>query len=88
MGNIVGFREKPILTDKLVNCGVYIFTKKILEYLPKEGNIETLTFPILASAGILGYYELSIGMERWATVNTIKDISNAEKELKLMGYRE
>lgn len=83
--NIIGFREKPILHDKLVSAGIYVFNKKILEFLPERGTIEKLTFPLLAERGLIKAYKLQPG-ERWATVNTLKDISRAEEELKLWGW--
>lgn len=82
---IVGFKEKPIITDKFVSTGIYVFNKKIKDYLPQFGAIENITFPKLAEMGILKAYKISSN-ERWTTVNTIKDLSKAEEELKLMGF--
>ncbi len=83
--SIIGFREKPIITDKFVSAGVYVFNKKIKDYLPKKGSIERKTFPLLAEKGLIKAHKLSSN-ERWSTVNTIKDIIKAEEELKLMGF--
>lgn len=83
--SIVGFREKPIITDKFVSAGVYVFNKKIKEYLPERGNIERTTFPVLAEKRLLKSHKMGSN-ERWATVNTIKDVIKAEEELKLMGF--
>lgn len=83
--NIVGFKEKPIITDKFVSSGIYIFNNKIKNYLPEKGHIEKTTFPLLAEKSLLKAYKLSPN-ERWATVNTVKDIMVAEEEVKLMGF--
>ena len=83
--SIIGFREKPIITDKFVSAGVYVFNKKIKNYLPEHGNIERTTFPTLADKRLLKAHKLNSN-ERWATVNTIKDIIKAEEELRLMGF--
>ena len=83
--SIIGFKEKPIITDKFISAGIYVFNKKIKKYLPEKGSIERTTFPLLAEKGLIKAYKISSN-ERWATVNTIKDIINAEEELKLMGF--
>jgi len=83
--SIIGFREKPIITDKFVSAGVYVFNKKIKDYLPERGSIERKTFPLLAEKGLIKAHKMSSN-ERWATVNTIKDIIKAEEELELMGF--
>ena len=77
--DIVGFKEKPILEDKLVSIGVYIFNRAILDYLPIKGAIEKTTFPLLAKNRLLKAYRLDKN-ERWLTINSIKDLSVAEKE--------
>lgn len=81
--SIVGFMEKPILEDKLVSAGVYIFNHGILDYLPARGALETTTFPLLAQRGLLKAYRLGKD-ERWITLNTIKDLSIAEKKFDLL----
>lgn len=83
--SIIGFKEKPIITDKFVSAGIYVFNKKIKEFLPQKGSIERLTFPLLAEKGLIKAYKMSCN-ERWSTVNTMKDIIKAEEELKLMGF--
>jgi NDP-sugar pyrophosphorylase family protein len=83
--SIIGFKEKPIITDKFVSAGIYIFNKKIKEFLPQKGSIERTTFPLLAEKGLIKAYKMSCN-ERWSTVNTMKDIINAEEEIKLMGF--
>jgi len=77
--NIVGFKEKPILADKLVSIGIYVFNHSILDYLPARGSIEKTTFPLLAKNRLLKAYKLGTN-ERWLTINSIKDLSIAEKE--------
>ena len=84
---IIGFREKPLLTDKFVSAGVYVFNKKIKQFLPEKGTIERTTFPALAEKSLVRAYRLSPN-ERWSTVNTIKDIKVATEEIKLMGFIE
>jgi len=77
--DIVGFREKPLLEDKLVSVGIYVFNHALYDYLPQMGSMEKFTFPVLAQKKLLKAYRIS-GNERWLTVNSIKDLSTAEKE--------
>lgn len=83
--SIVGFKEKPLITDKFVSAGIYIFNNKIRDFLPEKGSIEKNTFPLLAEKGLLKSYKMNSN-ERWTTVNTVKDIMTAEEEIKLMGF--
>jgi len=83
--SIIGFKEKPIITDKFVSAGIYIFNKKIKDYLPEKGAIERTTFSLLAEKGLIKAHKITSN-ERWTTVNTIKDVIKAEEELKLMGF--
>ena len=81
--NIIGFDEKPILEDKLVSIGIYIFNHRIIDYLPSKGALEKTTFPSLARLEQLKAYKLSRD-ERWMTINTVKDLSAAEEEFELI----
>lgn len=78
--DIVGFREKILLEDKLVSIGVYAFNHEILNYLPAKGAIEKTAFPALAQKRLLKACRLSKD-EVWLTINSVKDLSVAEKEL-------
>jgi mannose-1-phosphate guanylyltransferase len=77
--DVVGFQEKPVIRTHYVSVGVYIMSRKIVEYLPQEGDIERAVFPKLASQGMLKAY---IHDGFWATVNTIKDLEDVETQLK------
>ncbi len=46
--DIVEFKEKPLLEDKLINAGIYVFNHAICDYLPTIGSIEKTAFPALA----------------------------------------
>ena len=81
--SITGFKEKPILEDKPVNTGIYVFSHEILDYLPPKGALEKITFPLLAEKGLLKAYRLGEN-ELWITINSVKDLSIAEKEIKLL----
>jgi len=81
--DIISFKEKPILEDKLVSIGIYMFNREILDYLPPKGAIEKTAFPLLAQKKLLKAYRLSEN-ERWLTINSIKDLSLAKKEFALI----
>ena len=77
--DIVGFREKTLLENTLVSIGVYIFNREILKYLPTTGSIERTAFPELAKKRLLKACRLKPD-ELWLTINSVKDLSVAEKE--------
>ena len=81
--SIIGFKEKPIFEDKPVSTGIYVFSHEILDYLPLKGALEKITFPLLAEKGLLKAYRLGEN-ELWITINSVKDLSIAEKEIKLL----
>lgn len=71
---VKAFREKPTLPDTLMNTGIYIFNKSILEYLPLRGSIEKETFTKLAQLGKLRSY---IHRGFFTTINDHKDLAEA-----------
>jgi len=73
---IRSFREKPVLGDKFVNAGIYIFSQKIRDYLPQEGRLEETTFVKLANEGKLKSFKY-FGF--WSTLNTHKDLEEMKK---------
>jgi len=77
--NVVSFREKPVIETHLVSIGVYVFDRRILEYLPEIGDIERTAFPRLVREGGLKAYRYN-GF--WMTVNTVKDLAEAERRLR------
>ena len=81
--DIIEFKEKPILEDKLVSAGIYVFNHAILDYLPLKGTIEKMAFPMLAERRLLKAFRLGKD-ERWLTINSVKDLSVAEKEFTSM----
>lgn len=76
---IKAFYEKPVLHDKLMSTGIYIFERGIQRYLPAEGAIEKTTFKKLAGAGKLKAYA---HRGFFSTVNDHKDLASAEEILK------
>lgn len=64
-----------------VSMGVYVFNKNIVSHIPKSGSIEDTTFVDLVKANqVLG--SMLSDNEYWVSVNTIKDIKEAEAEIK------
>ena len=84
--DIISFNEKPILEDKLVSTGIYVFSHEILDYLPRKGALEKTTFPLLAEKKLLKAYKLDQN-ELWMTINSVKDLSEAEKKFDLLEDR-
>ena len=78
-GLVLSFEEKPLLRSLLVSIGVYLFSNRIIRYLPEKGAIEKTTFPLLVKEKLLRAFPIN-GF--WLTVNTLKDLKLAEKILK------
>lgn len=73
---ITGFREKPELPF-WVNAGIYIFSKEIEPLLPDIGDHETETFPKLPKERFIVFES----RDYWRGVDTVKDRTEAEKEV-------
>ena len=74
-----GFLEKPILEDIVCSSGVYLFQRNILPYLPKRGDVERTTFPLLAKRRRIRVY-MHKGM--FVTVNSLRELEEANEILK------
>ncbi len=85
--DIVGFKEKILLDDMPVSIGVYIFNRKILNYIPETGSIERTVFPKLAKQRLLKACRLKSD-EVWLTINSVKDLSVAESEFAKLGRHQ
>jgi NDP-sugar pyrophosphorylase family protein len=75
---IVAFREKPRL-DYFINAGVYIISADIRDLFlrHKEGDVEKLVFPQIASSGLMDSYKEDVF---WQSVDSIKDLEAVSKE--------
>ncbi len=78
-GYCTGFLEKPILKDIVSSSGVYIFQRNILPYLPKTGDVERTTFPLLAKRRRIRVF-MHKGM--FVTVNSLRELEEANETLK------
>ena len=81
---VMRFEEKPEITDYWMNAGIYHLSKEILRYLPKNGNIEKTTFPILATKGSL--FAVKYKKAFWHSIDSHKDIEQCAKEMKSLRY--
>lgn len=81
--DVTEFLEKPHCSVAVCNAGIYAFSRDILRYLPKKGDVENTMFPALAKTGHLKAY---VFKGFFTTVNTLKDLIEAENELKRL-YR-
>ncbi len=78
-GNILSFREKPLIEGYLINAGIYVFSRSIFKYLPERGNIEETAFPALAGERLLLGYTYRDAF--WKSIDTVKDLEEANKAL-------
>jgi NDP-sugar pyrophosphorylase family protein len=80
-GDLVSkFVEKPFIEDKWVNAGVYYFSNEIFNYLPDNGNLETVTLPMLVEKQKLKAKKFSNNY--WRSIDSHKDVDEASKEIE------
>lgn len=81
---IIEFKEKPRLSDYWINAGIYAFTPKVFDHLPRQGDLEKTTFPELASRGLLK--AVPFKECEWISIDTYKDLEDAAKLLKSLSF--
>jgi mannose-1-phosphate guanylyltransferase len=82
-GDLVSkFVEKPYIKDMWVNAGVYYFSNEIFDYLPDNGNLETVTLPMLVEKQKLKAKKFSNNY--WRSIDSHKDVEEASKEIQLV----
>lgn len=75
---IESFDEKPVL-PYWINAGVYVLSREFFKLLPKRGDHEDSTFPQLSRQGKLYAFK---SKAYWRAVDSFKDLTEAERELK------
>jgi|SRR5215467_6785268 len=78
-GYCKGFVEKPIMDTVSCSAGIYVFRKRVMDYLPRKGDVEKTTFPRLVSERRLKAY---IHRGSFLTVNSLRELEEADRELK------
>lgn len=78
-GYVTAFAEKPALEGYYINAGVYAFRKEALRLMPEKGNIEEITFPLLAKQRRLKAVIYRDAF--WRSIDTMKDLEEAERIL-------
>ena len=81
--DVVSFKEKPFIENMFVSVGIYIFNRKILDFIPNNGAIEKTVFPLLAEQRTIKACRLN-PEELWLTINSVKDLSVVEKEFAVL----
>ena len=78
---IIGFERDKRLKNVPVHIGINIFNKEVKNHIPATGNIEEIVFKEFAE-GDLGIYGYMLGQdEQWMTINTQKDLEEANSFL-------
>lgn len=83
-GRILRFEEKPTL-PYWINAGLYVLSRPFFDLLPDVGDHEDTAFPLLAERGQLRAYR-SRGY--WRAIDTMKDLTEATRELHLFAPAE
>lgn len=79
-GHIVGFREKPVLENK-VSMGIYLFQKKILDYIPDDTyfGFDSLMYAMIEKKETVFSYPFT---GRWLDIGTHDDLAVANEEFQ------
>lgn len=80
------FEEKPEMFDYWMNAGIYYLNKDIIPHLPKNGNLENTTFPILANHDKLNAVKFSNVF--WKSVDSYKDMEDCESLIISNNYEK
>jgi NDP-sugar pyrophosphorylase family protein len=80
------FEEKPEMHDSWMNAGVYYLNKNIIKYLPKNGNLESVTFQLLAESGSL--HAIKYDKVFWKSIDSYKDMEECELLIKTNKYEK
>ncbi len=80
-GRVRAFLEKPVLRH-WINGGIYVLSHEFFRRLPERGDHEDTTFPELAREGKLYGYR---SRAYWRSIDTIKDLREAEREVQERG---
>ena len=71
-----GFREKPVLEHVFSSIGIYSFDHRVIEMLPRRGDVERTTFPKLANMNKLKAFKHA---GSFITVNSLRELEAAEE---------
>lgn len=80
------FEEKPEMFDYWMNAGIYYLNKDVIRHLPKNGNLENTTFPILAKQEKLNAVKFSNIF--WKSVDSYKDMEDCESLITSNNYEK
>lgn len=80
------FEEKPEMSNYWMNAGVYYLNRNILKHLPKNGNLESTTFPFLSQSGML--HAVKYDQVFWKSVDSYKDMEECESLIKTNKYEK
>lgn len=76
---VTRFREKKEISDVWMNAGIYHLQRKVLNDLPKKGDIEKTVFPDYAKKGIL--HTVKFKNTKWYSVDSFKDWEECSLEV-------
>jgi NDP-sugar pyrophosphorylase family protein len=77
---VTRFSEKRNVSDYWMNAGIYYLSSKIINDLPKLGNIEETTFPDYAKKSLLSVVKFKNAT--WYSIDSYKDIEECEEAIK------
>ncbi|MGI0100936.1 MAG: nucleotidyltransferase family protein [Candidatus Micrarchaeaceae archaeon] len=84
---ITDFKYGEKLRSVPVSMGVYVLNRKMLDFIPERGSIEDSVFTSLAKQKDRIMGNMLADNETWVSVNTQKDIKEADAFLKSQNKR-
>ncbi len=78
------FKEKPEISHIWMNAGVYHLSSEISRDLPRVGNIEKTTFPVLSKKGNLRGVKYQNVF--WHSIDSHKDIEECVDDMRSIRY--
>jgi len=76
---VTKFKEKKEISDVWMNAGIYYLDRKVLQDLPRKGDIEKTVFPDYAKKGKLNTVKFKNVM--WHSIDSFKDIEDCSLEI-------
>ena len=81
---VTDFEYGKKISEIQVSNGIYIFNKNVLEHMPQTGSIEDDVFKKLSQKQKVVAHPMSDN-EEWISINSMKDLKEAEQKLKEWG---
>ena len=80
---VISFKEKPVL-DKWINIGYFCLSKGLIPMIKKHSKFEKFLEKLIEENKLIAYKHKGLHI----TINTLKELEEAEKKIKLIEKRD